>query len=42
MCTRAEGSGEAVEALLRILNLSKRQWGAIKELDAGLALKDQN
>lgn len=41
MCTGAESSGEAVEALFKNLNLSKRQWGAIKELDAGSALKDQ-
>lgn len=42
MCMAAEGSGEAVDALLRNLNLSKRQWGGNKELDAGSALKDQD
>lgn len=42
MCIGAESSGEALEALLRNLNLSKRQWGAIKELNARSALKDQD
>ena len=42
MCTGAERSGEAVVALVGDLNVSKRQWGAIRELDAGSALKDQH
>lgn len=40
-----EGSWEAVETLLRNLNLSKKQWGAMEEPEAEQswsALKDQD
>lgn len=35
MCTGAERSGEAVVALVRDLNVSKRQWGASESLTQG-------